>query len=127
MVTQVSAQQRRTAPRLRSLIAARIAYNNGQSTFDCLIRDLSESGAKLAISALAALPDTFDLIIPRDNRTHRARAMWRRANELGVRFEEHSHECVSPPQSEAALRARVRELEAEVARLQARVAQLTEL
>ena len=126
MQMQAPAQQRRT-PRLRSLIAARIVFNNGQSTFECLIRDLSESGAKLAISALAPVPDTFDLIIPRDNRIHRARAMWRRANELGVRFEEPSSECASPPQSEAALRARVRELEAEVTRLQARLAQLTEM
>ena len=126
MQMRAPAEQRRR-PRLKSLIAARIVYNNGQSTFDCLIRDLSESGAKLAISALAPVPDTFDLIIPRDNRTYRAWTMWRRANELGVRFEERSPECASPPQSEAALRARVRELEAEVTRLQARIAQLTEM
>ena len=41
----------RQAPRLRALIGARIVFNNGQATVDCLIRDVSEIGAKLIISA----------------------------------------------------------------------------
>ena len=45
---------RRDKPRLRSLIAATILYNNGQSTLECVIRNISEDGAKLTVPAEVA-------------------------------------------------------------------------
>ena len=68
----------RIAPRLKSLIAARIVFNNGQSTLDCVIRNLSDTGAKLTVSAAVTLPDCFDLIISQKSVTRRGRIVWRR-------------------------------------------------
>ena len=45
------ASDQRIAPRLKALLAARISFNNGQSALDCLIRNLSDTGAKLIVSA----------------------------------------------------------------------------
>ena len=126
-VPKLADAEQRQAPRLRALIGARIVFNNGQATLDCLIRDVSETGAKLTVSALIPLPDRFDLIIPQKGITRRVRVAWRRATEIGVRFEdEQTPEQASAPQSEAALKRRIRALEAEVARLQSRIALLTE-
>src|SRR4051812_41856342 len=78
----------RVAPRMRTLIAAKISFNNGQSTLDCLIRNLSDTGAKLIVSAAIALPDSFDLLIAQKSVTRRVRIVWRRGEEMGVRFDE---------------------------------------
>lgn len=120
---QAADAERRDDARVRTLIAASIVYNNGQSTLGCVIRNLSETGAKLSASSGVALPDRFDLAIPQRNRTYRAYIAWRRGDEIGVRFDEAATDSGAP---EAALRRRIRELEAEVARLKDRVAQLTQ-
>ena len=125
MLRLADAEQRR-APRLRSLLGARIEINDGRSTVDCLIRDVSETGAKLIISAPVPLPDGFELIIPQRGITRRVRVAWRRATEIGVRFEDRGSEQAGAPQSEAALKQRIRALEAQVAWLQSRIALLTE-
>src|SRR4051812_46861296 len=77
----------RGAPRMRTLIAAKISFNNGQSTLDCLIRNLSDTGAKLIVSAAIALPDGFDLLIPQKSVTRRVRIVWWRGEAMGVRFD----------------------------------------
>ena len=115
----------RIAPRVRTLIAARIAFNNGQSTLDCLIRNLSDTGAKLTFSAAVTLPDCFDLMIPQKGVTRRVRVAWRRDQEIGVRFEE-TAATEHAGSDVVALKRRIRELEAEVTRLQSRILQLTE-
>lgn len=120
---KTDAAERRDDVRLRSLIAATIVYNNGQSTLACVIRNMSETGAKLSVPAGVALPDRFDLTVPQKNKTYRAQIAWQRGEEVGVRFEE-----ASAPDAGAAPKAlrRIRELEAEVARLKTRILQLTE-
>ena len=115
----------RVAPRIRTLIAAKISFNNGQSTLDCLIRNLSDTGAKLIVSAAIPLPDSFDLLIPQKSVTRRVRIVWRRREEIGVRFEDASPSDRCDPDA-STLKRRIRELEAEVARLQSRVLQLTD-
>ena len=116
----------RVAPRLKTLLAARINFNNGQSTLDCLIRNLSDTGAKLIVSAAIALPDRFDLFIPQKSVTRRGRIVWRRGEEMGVRFDEDAPRSESRDPDASSLTRRMRELEAEVARLQSRILQLTE-
>ena len=120
------ASDQRIAPRMRTLIAARISFNNGQSTLDCLIRNLSDTGAKLIVSAAIALPDSFDLFIPQKSVTRRVRIVWRRGEEMGVRFDEGAPRSESRDPDASSLTRRMRELEAEVARLRSPVLQLTE-
>ena len=119
------AYDQRVAPRLKALLAAKISFNNGQSALDCLIRNLSDTGAKLIVSAAVTLPECFDLIIAQKSVTRRARIAWRRGEEIGVRFEAGYPSESSDPDA-SALKRRMRELEAEVARLQSRILQLTE-
>ena len=115
----------RVAPRLKTLLAARINFNNGQSTLDCFIRNLSDTGAKLVTSAAVSLPDCFDLFLSNKSVTRRAQIVWRRGEEVGIRFED-ARPSERSGADESALKRRIRELEAEVARLQSRILQLTE-
>jgi hypothetical protein len=111
--------------RQSALIGARIIFNQGSSTLDCVIRDLSEDGARLSMSDAFAPPDVFDLFIPQKNATYRARVAWRRNEGLGVSFSR-TDEAGLPFDTEAALRQRIRELETEVAHLRNRILLLTE-
>jgi hypothetical protein len=76
----------RTARRIRSILGARIVFNRQCSAIECTVRDLSHMGAKLVVSPHAAIPDEFDLDIPKKARTYRSRLMWRQAGTCGVRF-----------------------------------------
>ncbi|UHC19091.1 PilZ domain-containing protein [Methylobacterium currus] len=108
----------RRETRLRTFLKGRIVFNNGNSSMDCLVRDISASGARLMLSQTATLPDGFDLVIPAKDRTHKATLRWRKADSVGVTFAE---EAVRPPSAPdatpAVLLARIRELEAENASL----------
>ena len=51
-----------------------------------LILDLSEGGARLRVRGQVTLPDDFVLADPTTFTAHRARVVWRRDAELGVRL-----------------------------------------
>jgi hypothetical protein len=122
---QDSASHPRRSPRTRSLIAARIIYNKGASTLDCVIRNISEEGAKLQLSGGAAIPIEFSLLIIEKDVTRQARIIWRRGEEIGVEFLRPGGSQRNPD-GEAGLLQRISLLEAENERLRARVRQLTE-
>ncbi|TGD95302.1 PilZ domain-containing protein [Methylobacterium nonmethylotrophicum] len=110
----------RRETRLRTFLKGRIVFNSGNSSMDCLIRDLSPSGARLVLSQTATLPDGFDLVIPAKDRTHKATLRWRKDDSVGVTFADEMPRPSAPfalEDSPAALLARIRELEAENATL----------
>ena len=59
-----SQTEHRSAQRRMTLKGGRIAFNNGRSTFDCTVKNLSRQGAKLVVGATLGLPDSFDLVLP---------------------------------------------------------------
>ncbi|MGY2047261.1 PilZ domain-containing protein [Methylobacterium sp. JK268] len=107
--------------RLRTFLKGRIVFNNGNASMDCLVRDLSPTGARLALSQTAVLPDSFDLHIPAKDKIYRATLRWRRNDGVGVAFQEepaaHPHAAAPADLSTAALLRRIQELEAENATL----------
>ena len=79
--------EKRLAPRRNTLIPAVLVFNGGRGRIDCIIRNLSASGAKLELKgSVASVPNTFDLIAP-GHRPHACRVMWRTLKELGVQFQ----------------------------------------
>ena len=54
------------------------------ATFDCTIRDLSETGARMAVRSGAIIPTHFLLINIRDGIAYEVQTIWRRESELGV-------------------------------------------
>lgn len=53
---------------------------------ECLIRNRSDGGALLIVSNANLIPDEFDLMIPQQQTTLRARTRWRGYDHLGVEF-----------------------------------------
>lgn len=52
----------------------------------CLVRDMSEKGARIVFSDTVTLPDVVELYIPQREQTLRARVTWRRNDEIGLAF-----------------------------------------
>jgi hypothetical protein len=80
--------ERRKTVRERTYLGGVIAFNRQASTLNCLVRNFSPRGAKLALEGTGILPDSFNLDIDRKERSYRARLVWRRFNDLGVAFDE---------------------------------------
>ncbi len=55
---------------------------------DCLVRDISPTGAKLELDGTSVLPCEFDLAVPQRRTVHPCEIRWRRQNAVGVRFKE---------------------------------------
>jgi hypothetical protein len=81
----VRLNQRRVEPRLRVLLAGKLAFPDSSVTADCSIRNLSETGALIVVSDLALPSDPF-LIVIRHAFLHRARTAWRRGSKAGLSF-----------------------------------------
>jgi hypothetical protein len=114
---------KRTSPRLRSFLKGRVLFNGGQNSLDCLIRDMSSSGARLELSASVTLPDRFDLYLPHRDETCKVYIHWRRGNQLGVAFDHVETALAAPPQPHD-VASRVQQLEAEVGLMRLLLAQM---
>ncbi|KPQ12414.1 MAG: PilZ domain [Saliniramus fredricksonii] len=120
----------RRSERMRSFMAARILYNKGMMKVDCTIRNTSDGGAKLEVSGSVTLPEHFELHIPQRNVTRKVRLAWRQGDFCGVSFLDAAPSGAEAPpdmsdETEEQLRARIRELEGMVTKLNARIQELT--
>lgn len=89
MMTEPDAQFPRQFQRQRALKGARIVCENLVS-YDVTIRDLSDGGVKVKLSAPFAVPDRFDLLILNPNtgipERRSCEKRWQRGDQLGARF-----------------------------------------
>ncbi len=119
----MSDSDKRTSPRLRSFLKGRVVYNGGQSSLDCLIRDMSSTGARLELSASVTLPDRFDLYLPHRDETLKVHLQWRRGAAIGVAFD-HVDSAPDMPLAPQDVASRVEQLEAEVGLMRMLLAQM---
>ena len=106
--------ERRKAARQKSFLRGCIYFNNRRSAVDCLVRDISPTGARLIISDSITTPDVVELYIPQKQQTLRAHIHWRPGSELGVAFGATAEPADAGNQE---LAQRVQKLEAEIAAL----------
>jgi outer membrane murein-binding lipoprotein Lpp len=110
--------ERRTASRQKSFLRGCIYFNNRRSAVDCLIRDISDTGARLVFSGAVAIPDVVDLYVPQKEQMLRVRVEWRHGDEVGVAFVSAGTAPESAPAADSGnLAERVQKLEAEIAAL----------
>jgi len=81
----------RAAPRQRMLKRGRIIMNSLRSTFEVMVRDMSETGVKLKLQDAAwQAPAVFELVIMNTDGSEQARRVcekrWQRGVTLGARF-----------------------------------------
>ena len=104
---------RRHALRQKSLLRGLVYFGNSPSAMNCLVRDLSETGARLKFDGPITAPDHLELHIPTKNQVLRVKVKWREVDEIGVSF---AAEHAAAPSDED-LAARVERLEGEIAQL----------
>jgi hypothetical protein len=79
---------RRGSARRKTLKGGRTFWPNGDSS-ECLVYNLSETGACLVLRGPA--PKAFDLVVEGDLLRRPCCVVWRKANRVGVRFQQLSH------------------------------------
>src|SRR5262249_36025459 len=84
--TAAKASERRPKSRKQVLMGAVIAYDEGRHAFDCTIRDISETGARIAIPRNRRLPQDFFLINMKDRVAYEARIARNNGADTGVAF-----------------------------------------
>lgn len=98
-----------------------VAFNQRQSTMDCVVQNYSDAGAKIVLDNPALLPDKVDLLINRKGRAYVASVIWRGESEAGVSFRPAAEDNAPVPLDWA---RRLRDCETERRALKARLNQL---
>jgi hypothetical protein len=120
--------ERRKSRRTKSFLRGMVYVSRERGGLACLIRDLSQEGARIIFSDTVTLPNVFDLNIPQRNQSFRARVQWRRHDEMGVAFVDAAAERAGQGAADhgdaAAVAERVATLEAEITALRANLRKL---
>jgi hypothetical protein len=117
--------ERRQLPRQKSFLRGCLYFNNGRASATCLIRNISNRGARILISQTLNIPDIVDLYVTQKAQTIRARVEWRRDDELGLCFAEDGNETTDSKEFKE-LAARLAHLEIEVASLRHTIKELSD-
>jgi PilZ domain len=80
-----SFMENRASPRELVLISGAIEFAG--STINCLIRNLSISGAALEVAGPPDIPERFDLVFRVDGTHIPCRLIWRQGERIGVAFD----------------------------------------
>ena len=73
------------AERIPTLAPAQIT--RAGRTMDCVVRDISATGARLRVPDAGAFPEQFELLLKQTGEYRPAFVRWRRKGEVGVSFE----------------------------------------
>jgi hypothetical protein len=79
----------RAHPRKRCYLKARFVFNDGYSSLDAILRDISPAGARAADVDMRDVPGRFDLIVRGAGGApvrRQARTVWRADRAMGVAF-----------------------------------------
>ncbi len=117
---------KRVNDRIRSFLRAQIIFNNRMTTIDCIVKNISPTGARVALNDTLAVPTEFEIYIPQRGCSHHARLVWRDKDSIGIDFLDAQQPAAAapPPPSDMPAfggEARVRELEVQNAELKARI------
>jgi hypothetical protein len=78
-------QDRRNAVRRRVLKGAQIIFNDRLAVIDCVVRELSERGARIKVESTLGIPDSFELVLEAGS-VRNCRVAWRKPTLIGVAF-----------------------------------------
>ena len=89
---------------------------------DCVVRNMSQNGARIVFVSTDTVPNEFDLTVQHKGDSRRARIIWRTKKDAGVVFLDNDDSGVISIQTAR----RIQRLEAERAILAKRVAELSD-
>lgn len=77
--------EHRIIARARRLKEGRIMFNAKKSVMSCLVRDVTEAGARLRTGEPYLVPEFFDFAMVGE-KTRAARKVWHTTTEMGISF-----------------------------------------
>jgi len=116
-------EERRENTRRPSYLGGKIVFANKLSTANCIVRNVSSTGFRLAIPNSLVVPDEFELEIPQKQERFQVRVTWRKLDEIGVTVVG----AVEEPATSEDQQRRLQKLERQNAELRRRLADLDTL
>jgi hypothetical protein len=113
--------EKRRVPRQKSFLRGFVYFGGSQSPVDCLVRDISDSGARLKFLGPQKITEITELHIPIKGQTFRSKVRWQAGNEIGIAFDTATANAHA---DDAALANRVDRLDAEIVALRRLVKRL---
>lgn len=78
---------RRRSDRVHTLLAGRIVFHAGAYAYKCIVRDLSEAGARVEIPSARMLPKRFYFLTSKEEVAYEAELVWRTRAMAGIKFD----------------------------------------
>ena len=72
--------------RHRTYKAARIGFGGGRAVINCVVRNLSDTGACLGVESPIGIPDRFNLVFDSGEASRTCQLIWRKDKKIGVKF-----------------------------------------
>lgn len=79
--------EQKSMPRGRTLLAGKIISNYGQSSIDCIVRQISDVGAVIEVESALGIPEHFHLLIPGEGQPQPCKRAWQSDKQVGLVFE----------------------------------------
>ncbi|MDX6806534.1 PilZ domain-containing protein [Terrihabitans rhizophilus] len=77
---------KRNAPRMRTFKGAQLVAPGLFSTFDCIVRNMSETGALVEVPSTVGIPGVIILRLNDRTLERNCRVAWRTEQRMGLRF-----------------------------------------
>ncbi|WP_165445862.1 sensor domain-containing diguanylate cyclase [Bradyrhizobium uaiense] len=71
----------------RTLLTAKVIFNFGQSTIDCVVRRITDEGATIELESALGVPEHFQLSIPSEQAILPCKLAWQSERQIGATFE----------------------------------------
>ncbi|MGL5115754.1 MAG: PilZ domain-containing protein [Beijerinckiaceae bacterium] len=78
--------ERRSSPRLRSLLGAKIVFHARQSVISCTVTNCSETGIQIKLPDILNIPEDIEIRFDREAEFLPARIVWRKQGRAGVGY-----------------------------------------
>ncbi len=75
---------RRAAGRHRALLAGKLANDDATTTIDCVIRNISNTGAMIETATPQLIPNRLHLVQVKEGTVWDVEVVWRRGNRIGL-------------------------------------------
>ena len=79
--------EKRKATRRKSFLRALVYFDGAASPVECLIRDISEAGARLRLPDLHTRAGALSLFIPSNGKKFKGTIRWQHEDEIGILFD----------------------------------------
>ncbi len=76
----------RRARRMRTYVAGKIVFRDASCSVNCVVRDVSDTGARIAVAADRLLPERCYFVASKRESVFDAEIVWQRGDQRGLRL-----------------------------------------